>query len=216
MNKLIGISILTLVSTYGLLANGQVNPEHENALPATKAGPDATGSRDAVAAPATPNDEFVIGVADVLAINVWKEADISRVLPVRSDGRVTLPLIGEIQARGLTAKQLEKEIATRLKEFVSDPEVTVIVQEIHSQNFNILGQVQHPGTFTLAHPVTILDAIALAGGFRDFAKTKSIYVLRQKPDGTTVRLPFNYKDTIKGNAPAQNIHMENGDTLFVP
>lgn len=216
MNKLIGISILPLVSIYGLLATGQVNTNHENALSAAKAIPAATASRDAVKPPVAPNDEFVIGVADVLAINVWKEADISRVLPVRSDGRVTLPLIGEIQARGLTAKQLEKEIATRLQEFVSDPEVTVIVQEIHSQNFNILGQVQHPGTFTLTHPVTVLDAIALAGGFRDFAKTKSIYVLRQKPDGTTVRLPFNYKEAIKGNSPAQNVRLENDDTLFVP
>ena len=216
MNKLIGISILTLVSMYGLLAMGQANPNHENALSASKASLAATASGDTVASPATTNDEFEIGVADVLAINVWKEADISRVLPVRSDGRITLPLIGEIQARGLTAKQLEKEIATRLKEFVSDPEVTVIVQEIHSQNFNILGQVQHPGTFTLAHPITVLDAIALAGGFRDFAKTKSIYVLRQKRDGTSIRLPFNYKDVIKGNTPTQNIHLENGDTLFVP
>lgn len=216
MNKLIGISILTLVSMYGLLALGQANPSQQNALSASERIPPTTMSRDAVASTSTPNDEFVIGVADVLAINVWKEADISRVLPVRSDGRVTLPLIGEIQARGLTAKQLETEIAARLKEFVSDPEVTVIVQEIHSQNFNILGQVQHAGTFTLTHPVTVLDAIALAGGFRDFAKTKSIYVLRQKPDGSTVRLPFNYKEAIKGKSPAQNIRLENGDTLFVP
>lgn len=215
MNKLIGISILTLILMYGMLAPGQAKPSQQNVLPPGGGILTAT-SRDAVASPSIPNDEFVIGVGDVLAINVWKEADISRVLPVRSDGRITLPLIGEVQARGLTAKQLEKETTDRLKEFVSDPEVTVIVQEIHSKNFNILGQVQHPGTFTLTHPVTVLDAIALAGGFRDFAKTKSIYVLRQKSDGSTVRLPFNYKDAIKGNAPAQNIRLENGDTLFVP
>ena len=161
-------------------------------------------------------DEFVIGVGDVIAVNVWKEAEISRVVPVRSDGRITLALIGEIEARGLTAKQLEHEVSTRLKDFVSDPEVTVIVQEIKSRNFNILGQVQHAGTFPLTHPISVLDAIALAGGFRDFAKTKSLYVLRQKPDGSWTRLPFNYKEAIKGLSPAQNLVLENGDTLVVP
>ena len=181
-----------------------------NPVPAVSAAP---GSR---VAPAATNEEFVIGVGDVLAVNVWKEAEISRTVPVRSDGRITLPLIGELEARGRTAKQVEAEVSTRVKEFVADPEVTVIVQEIHSQNFNILGQVQHPGTFPLSHPITVLDAIALAGGFRDFAKMKSMYVLRQRPDGTWTRLPFNYREAIKGASPAQNLRLETGDTLVVP
>lgn len=165
---------------------------------------------------APASEEFVIGIGDVLAVNVWKEAEITRVVPVRSDGRITLALIGEIEAQGLTAKQLERIIASRLKEFVADPEVTVIVQEIKSRNFNILGQVQHPGTFPLTHPISVLDAIALAGGFRDFAKTKSLYVLRQKSDGSWTRLPFNYKEAIKGVSPSQNLRLETGDTLVVP
>jgi polysaccharide export outer membrane protein len=166
--------------------------------------------------PAAANEEFIIGVGDLLAVSVWKEAEISRTVPVRSDGRITLPLIGELEARGRTAKQVEAEVSTRLKEFVADPEVTVIVQEVHSQNFNILGQVQHPGAYPLTHPITVLDAVALGGGFRDFAKTKSMYVLRQKPDGTWTRLLFNYKEAIKGTSPAQNLRLETGDTLVVP
>ena len=125
------------------------------------------------------DDSYVIGPADVLAINVWKEAEISRSIPVRSDGRISLPLIGEVQAAGRTPRQLQEELAKKLTSFISEPDVTVIVQEIHSQKFNVLGQVGKPGTFLLTDSTTVLDAIALAGGFRDFAKQKAIYVLRQ-------------------------------------
>jgi polysaccharide export outer membrane protein len=160
--------------------------------------------------------EFVIGTGDVLAVNVWKEAEISRVVPVRSDGRISLPLIGELQAGGRTPKQLEVEVATKLKDYVSEPEVTVIVQEIRSQKFNVLGMVMKPGSYTLTKPMRVLDAIALAGGFRDFAKQKDIYVLRRTADGSQTRLPFNYKDVIKGRTPAQNIELELNDTIVVP
>jgi polysaccharide biosynthesis/export protein len=209
---MIGIAALACVA----LAAAQTDAKHGNKLTDTNSSPSTSAAPIAHVAPAAANEQFVIGVGDVLAVNVWKEAEISRTVPVRSDGRITLPLIGELEARGRTAKQVEAEVSTRLKEFVSDPEVTVIVQEVHSQNFNILGQVQHPGTFPIAHPITVLDAVALAGGFRDFAKTKSMYVLRQKPDGSWTRLPFNYKEAIKGNSPAQNLRLETGDTLVVP
>ena len=209
---MIVITVLAMVA----VALAQTETNHSNKVadssPAASNGPSVPPR----IAPAAVSEEFVIGVGDVLAVNVWKEAEISRTVPVRSDGRITLPLIGEIEARGRTSKQVEAEVSTRLKDFVSDPEVTVIVQEVRSQNFNILGQVQHPGTFPLTHPITVLDAVALAGGFRDFAKTKSMYVLRQKPDGTWTRLPFNYKEAIKGASPAQNLRMETGDTLVVP
>jgi polysaccharide biosynthesis/export protein len=209
---MIGIVALACVA----LAAAQTDAKQGNKLIDTNATPATTATPIARVAPAAASELFVIGVGDVLAVNVWKEAEISRTVPVRSDGRITLPLIGELEARGRTAKQVESEVSTRLKEFVSDPEVTVIVQEVHSQNFNILGQVQHPGTFPITHPITVLDAVALAGGFRDFAKTKSMYVLRQKPDGSWTRLPFNYKEAIKGNSPAQNVRLETGDTLVVP
>jgi polysaccharide biosynthesis/export protein len=162
------------------------------------------------------DESFVIGADDILAINVWKEPDISRSVPVRSDGKITLPLIGELQAGGLTPGQLQMEIATKLKSYISEPEVTVMVQEVKSQRFNVLGQVAKPGSYLLANSAKVLDAIALAGGFRDFAKKKSIYVLRRTPDGGQVRLPFNYADVIKGKKIEQNVELKPHDTVVVP
>jgi polysaccharide export outer membrane protein len=162
------------------------------------------------------DDSFVIGNDDVLAINVWKEPDISRSIPVRSDGKISLPLAGEVQAAGQTPLKLEHEIAGKLKNYISEPEVTVMVQQINSQKFNVLGQVVRPGSFVIANSPTVLDAIAGAGGFRDFAKKKSIYVLRVNSDGTQARLPFNYKEVIKGVNPAQNVKLQPRDTVVVP
>jgi polysaccharide export outer membrane protein len=162
------------------------------------------------------DDSFIIGADDVLAINVWKEPDISRSLPVRSDGKISLPLVGELQASGQTPSQLEKEIAVKLKSYVSEPEVTVIVQEIRSQRINILGMVARPGSYLLTNQMTILDALAVAGGFRDFAKQKSIYVLRQNADGSQKRLPFNYKEVIQAKNADQNVRLQPRDTIVVP
>jgi len=162
------------------------------------------------------DDSFVIGNDDVLAIDVWKEPDISRSIPVRSDGNISLPLVGEVRASGRTPLKLEQDIAARLKNYIAEPEVTVIVQQINSQKFNILGQVSRPGSYMIANSATVLDAIALAGGFRDFAKQKSIYVLRQNADGSQTRLPFNYKEVVKGQNPAQNIKLQPRDTIVVP
>lgn len=162
------------------------------------------------------DDGFVIGANDVLAVNVWKEPEISRAIPVRSDGKISLPLVGELQASGQTPRQLEQEITKKLQSYISEPEVTVIVQEIKSQRFNILGQVARPGSYLLINTMTVLDAIALAGGFRDFAKQKSIYVLRQRPEGTQERIPVNYKDLIKGKNPEQNVRLDPRDTVVVP
>ncbi|MGA8764159.1 MAG: polysaccharide biosynthesis/export family protein [Candidatus Sulfotelmatobacter sp.] len=179
--------------------------------------PAAAGSSAAAPATAKPHDnQFVIGDDDVLAINVWKEPDVSRSVPVRSDGKISLPLVGEVQAAGRTPLALEKEIAVRLKDYISEPEVTVIVQQINSQKYNILGQVARPGSYVIANSATVLDALALAGGFRDFAKQKAIYVLRQNPDGSRTRLPFNYKEVVKGRDSAQNIKLQPGDTIVVP
>jgi polysaccharide biosynthesis/export protein len=162
------------------------------------------------------DNSFTIGNDDMLSINVWKEPDISRSIPVRSDGKISLPLVGEVQAAGQTPLKLEQEIAGKLKSYISEPEVTVIVQQINSQKFNVLGQVARPGSYALTNSATVLDAIALAGGFRDFAKKKSIYILRQNGDGTQTRLPFNYKDVIKGQNLAQNVRLQPRDTIVVP
>jgi len=178
-----------------------------SAAPAVASGPSATQSHD---------DTYVIGADDVLSINVWKDAEVSRTVPVRSDGKISLPLAGEVQASGETPLQLEKALTAKLQGFISEPEVTVIVTEIRSQKFNILGQVSKPGTYPLTNASTVLDAIAIAGGFRDFAKQKSIYVLRQNPDGGQSRLPFNYKEVIKGKNSTQNIKLQPRDTIVVP
>jgi polysaccharide biosynthesis/export protein len=162
------------------------------------------------------DDSFVIGNDDVLAINVWKEPDISRSIPVRSDGRISLPLVGEVQAAGRTPLKLEQDIASKLRNYIAEPEVTVMVQQINSEKFNILGQVTRPGSYPLTNSATVLDAIAVAGGFRDFAKQKSIYVLRQNSAGGQTRLAFNYKDVIKGKNTEQNIKLEPRDTIVVP
>lgn len=166
--------------------------------------------------PAATPAEYVIGTEDVLAINVWKEPDVSRTVPVRPDGKISLPLIGEIQAAGKTAKQLQSELSAGLQAYVASPEVTVIVQEVRSQKINVVGEVNKPGTFVLTKPMTVLDGLAQAGGFREFAKVSKIYVLRVNPDGTQTRFPFNYKKVIKGRDAAQNIQLESHDTIVVP
>lgn len=166
---------------------------------------------------AKPHDDgFIIGNGDVLAISVWKQPDLSRSIPVRSDGKISLPLIGELQATGLTPLKLEEEITSKFGPYLTEPEVTVIVEQINSEKFNILGRVAKPGSYPLVNPTTVLDAIAVAGGCRDFAKQKNIYVLRRRSDGTETKFSFNYQDVIKGKNTAQNIQLEPHDTVVVP
>jgi polysaccharide biosynthesis/export protein len=185
------------------------------------AGTTAPAAGDA-AQPAPPaatkphDDSFIIGDDDMLAINVWQQPDVSRTVPVRSDGKISLPLIGEVTAAGRTPMQLEQEIAEKLKNYMTDPEVTVIVQQINSEKYNILGQVGKPGSYPLTVTTTIVDAIAGAGGFRDFAKKKAIYILRQNPAGGETRLSFNYQDFIKGKNTSQNVVLMPHDTIIVP
>jgi len=180
-----------------------------------KSTPDAAAASPASGI-ATDDAAYVIGVDDVLSINVWKEPEISRVVPVRSDGKISLALVGEVTAGGKTPKDLKAEISEKLKSYISEPEVTVIVQEMRSKKFNIIGMVARPGSFPVNGSMTVLDSIAVAGGFRDFAKKKAIYVLRKKADGTEDRLPFNYNDVIKGKNSQQNVKLMPGDTVVVP
>jgi polysaccharide export outer membrane protein len=161
-------------------------------------------------------DSYVIGAEDMLTIFVWKEPDMSKTVPVRPDGMISLPLIGEIKAAGYTPVQLQDVLAESMKKMISDPQVTVVVEKIGSLNFNIVGEVGHPGYFPLTRRMTVLDAIAMAGGFKDFAKTKKVYVLRTSASGTQERLPFNYKQVIKGENPQQNIELQPRDTIVVP
>lgn len=162
------------------------------------------------------NGTYIIGNDDVLSINVWNEKDISKSVPVRSDGNISLPLVGEIHAAGRTPFELEQEITAKLRNFITAPTVAVMVEKINSKKFNILGEVVRPGSYSTALASTVVDAIALAGGFRDFAKKKDIYILRRNADGKQARIHFNYKEFIAGKNVSQNINLEPNDTIIVP
>jgi polysaccharide biosynthesis/export protein len=185
---------------------------HSESVHAAGSAPDQVSSPASVRMRTT----YVIGDDDVLEVNVWKEQDLCRTIPVRSDGKISLPLVGEIQAAGRTPVQLEEEITTRLRNFITEPAVTVMVQKINSLKFNVMGQVVKPGAYPLTTTTTIVDALATAGGFRDFAKKKSVYVLHANPDGTETRISFNYSAFVKGKNPRQNIRLQPGDTVVVP
>jgi len=218
VNSISWIQRTTFFVTCLLLVPGSLCGQANSVQKNRAKGPEATTSRQATDNSGTmPHDDsFVIGNDDLLAVNVWKEPDISRAIPVRSDGKISLPLVGEVQAAGRTPLNLEQDITEKLKNYIAEPEVTVMVQQINSQRFNIMGQVNRPGSYVLTNAATVLDALALAGGFRDFAKQKSIYVLRQNPDGTQRRLPFNYKKVIAGQNSGQNVTLQSRDTIIVP
>jgi polysaccharide export outer membrane protein len=129
---------------------------------------------------------------------------------------ITIPLAGDVKAAGLTVRQLQENLNKQLTAFVANPEVSVSVQEFRSKKFNIVGQVGKPGAYPLTGRMTILDAIALAGGFRDFAKSKKVYILRTSADGKQMKLPFNYNEVIKGNQMNTNVDLESRDTVVVP
>ncbi len=184
------------------------------------AGP-AQGGKESTSQQAAPNakrvvDDYRIGPADVLAINVWKDSELTRTVTVRPDGRISLPLVGELEVSGLTASGVQRLIGQRLAEYISSPQVTVIVQEVKSQTYVVVGKVGKPGSYDLGKPTTVLEAIAIAGGFLDFAKTKKVKILRRQPGGQTETLYFDYKQVIKGKNSEQNVELQNGDTIVVP
>ena len=213
----LAIRLLELLLLVGLTSLVMAQ-EAGSPTPGSAATPAQPTAADRLPKPATGvlPDSYVIGAEDVLGIYVWKEPDMSKTVPVRPDGMISLPLVGEIKAAGYTPVQLQNLLAESMKRLISDPQVTVIVEKVLSLSFNIVGEVNHPGYFPLTRRMTVLDAIALAGGFRDFAKTKKVYVLRTTANGTQERLPFNYKDVIAGKNPQQNIELQPRDTIVVP
>jgi polysaccharide biosynthesis/export protein len=214
-NHPIGVGVVLIVLAGSLWAQAPASSEAHVGLPAPAAA--ASLAQPLTTSVNKPHDDsFVIGIDDLLSINVWKEPDVSRSIPVRPDGRISLPLVGEVQAAGQTPLQLEREIAGKLRTYIAEPEVTVMVQQINSEKFNILGQVVKPGSYPLTRGTTVLDAIATANGFREFAKQKAIYILRPNSTGAESRIRFNYKDVIQGKHPEQNIKLEPRDTIVVP
>lgn len=159
---------------------------------------------------------YRIGADDVLTINVWHEPEVSRSVPVRPDGMISLPLIGDVRAAGLTPMQLQGELEARFSKFLTGPAVSVIVSEIRSQHINVLGQVYRPGTYPLIPPMSVIDAVANAGGLREFAKKSQIYVLRILPNGQREHLKFQYNNVLKGKRGSHDLLLETRDTVVVP
>jgi polysaccharide biosynthesis/export protein len=176
---------------------------------------DAKSDKPAAAAQETgaPSD-YVIGADDTLRISVWKEPDLSEILPVRPDGKISMPLLNDIPAAGLTPLQLKDSITEKLKKFIADPRVTVVVTAMNSQRVFVSGEVLHSGPIALLPHMTVLQALSQAG-FNQFANLKGIYLLRTE-NGKQEKIPFNYKEVIKGNHPEQNIMLKPGDTVVVP
>jgi polysaccharide export outer membrane protein len=167
------------------------------------------------AAPVTVPSDYVIGAEDMLQISVWKNESLSRQLPVRPDGKVSMPLLHDVQAAGLTPMQLRDKIAAALAEFMPNPEVSVTVLEVRSYRVSVLGEVQKPGVLQLKAPTTVLEAIALAGGFRDFASPSKIVIFRKDEGGQTQRLRFNYNRAV-GAGGEENVALRSGDVVVVP
>jgi polysaccharide export outer membrane protein len=166
---------------------------------------------DATAQPVDPKS-YLIGPEDVLRIEVFRDPDLSRAVNVRPDGKFTLPLVGDLQAAGLTPERLTAQLKEALAEFENSPEVTISVLAVNSKSFTVSGKVNHGGRWPLVTPLRVADAIALSGGFQDFADEKHVLIIRGAQ-----RLSFNYKDYIKGKKEAldQNVWLETGDTVYV-
>jgi polysaccharide export outer membrane protein len=165
--------------------------------------------------PMTESPNYSIAPDDVLIIDVWKEPEISRTVPVRRDGKISLPLLNDVQAAGLTPTQLSAEIVEKLRATVIHPQVTVIVSQMSSQRIYILGQVARGGAYPLVPDMTAVQALSIAGGLTPFAKRTKIYVMRIE-NGANKMFPINYKEVVSGRKPDQNIQLKPGDTIVVP
>ena len=184
--------------------------------PAQDAGKNSSKPAQPAAQSAGAADaSYKIGPQDVLRIDVWKEGEISRSVPVRPDGKISLPLLNDVQAAGLTAMELANNITEGLKKFITSPQVTVTVTEINSRRVYVTGEVTRPGAYPLLPNMTVLQAVTSGGGFTQFARTKNIYVLRNE-GGKQTKYPFNYNDVVKGKRPEENITLQPGDTIVVP
>jgi polysaccharide biosynthesis/export protein len=189
------------------------------ALAACTLSPVAAKEKDAdkKAPPQAPalNDEYRLGPGDKLRIEVYKDPQLSQSVQVRPDGKITLPLIGDIEATGHTPIEMRDTITRQLKEYVTNPTVTVIVVEALASKIYVMGEVTHPGTMEMHGPTTILQALAMAGGFKEFANTKDVKVLRPSGDrGAVQTIRFNYKDVLNGDA--KPFYLRSGDTVVVP
>lgn len=159
---------------------------------------------------------YLVGVEDVLQISVWKNEELSVVVPVRSDGKISVPLVDDVQAEGLQAMEIKEVLTRELSEFITAPDVTVVVLEMNSKYVNVIGAVPRSGQIPLVKDLRVLEAIATMGGFALFANTGDVRIVRRQPDGGEVEFQFDYDAYIKGRAPGTNIVLRSGDTIIVP
>ncbi len=179
-------------------------------------------TRAAVAPPETvqtqsekPGDDYIIGSGDILDISLWKDEAMTKQVTVRTDGKIVFPLIGEITAAGRTADEVKEEMIEKLKEYVPEPVLTVDIKQINSMIVYVTGRVNHAGRFPVNTPVTVLQAISMAGGLNPFAKRSKIKIFRQE-NGNTVTFPFDYDEVTDGENLQQNIVLKRGDVVVVP
>ena len=206
------LSLLTVLIV-GFLATAQARQGAEKQQSAQLQGAQAITTP--MAKPATGDPNYIIGPQDVIDVNVWKEPDLTRAVPVRPDGKISMPLLNDVQAAGLTPMQLTAQITAGLRKFISEPQVTVVVTQINSQRIYILGEVNRAGAYPLVPGMTVLEALSSAGGFTMFANMKKIYLMRTV-NGKQEKYPFNYNNVIHGKATEENIPVRAGDTIVVP
>jgi polysaccharide biosynthesis/export protein len=207
------LQVWMILSLIAVIMPAQAEQAGNNKPPAAQSAAADTSAAAPKAATQDPN--YIIGAQDVLDISVWKEPEVSRVVPVRPDGKISLPLLNDVQAAGLTPSLLAAQITVSLKKYVTSPQVTVIVATINSQRIYIIGEVTRPGAFPMLPGMNVLQGLSSAGGFTQFAKTKSIYVLRME-NGKQQKYPVNYKEVVSGRHPEQDILLKAGDTIVVP
>jgi polysaccharide export outer membrane protein len=206
-----GVLLLALFLTQPLLAQDASGARGGQ----TSSAPAASAKTAGAPPPAAADPAYQIGPDDVLNVSVWKEPTISNTVPVRPDGKISLALINDVQAAGLTPADLAMQIAEKLKKFITDPQVTVIVTAVNSQRVYVLGEVTRPGAFPMIPGMTVLQLLSDAGGFTAFANRKNIHVVRVD-NGKQVKYPFNYNEALRGDKPDQNIVLKAGDTVVVP
>jgi polysaccharide export outer membrane protein len=210
--KPIVASIVMSLMIAGLAA--AQDPAKRAPAPTSAAAPTTAAPAPAAPANAAPvGADYKIGIDDVLDIAVWNNTTVSRTVPVRPDGKISLPLLNEVQAAGLTPSQLRASLMAKLVEYMPTPEVSVIVREVHSNKISVLGEVRKAGRYEISQRATVLDAVALAGGFNDFARRTKLVIMRQEGTGTK-RIPINYNRIVAEED--DNVILQPGDIVVVP
>ncbi len=210
----VAVAALLLMSSFALAQDAPAQPAASSASPNVASDKAASDKATNVVPDSQAGIGYVIGPEDVLHVAVWREADLTATLPVRPDGKISLPLLNDVQASGLTPQQLAASVTEKLKKYIADPRVTVVVAQINSKRIFMVGEVLHPGPMSMIANMTVLQALSSAG-LNQFANTKRIYVLRTE-NGKQQKLPVNYRKLVKGEQIEQNYLLQPGDEIVVP